>query len=53
MQKFGMKAVLTMLALNRSSRRQPDWDRVVIVASTVVTIALVALYAYGKAASRW
>jgi len=53
MRKVGMKALLTMLALNRSSKRQPDWDRVVIAASTVVTIGLVALYAYGKATSRW
>jgi hypothetical protein len=53
MPKVGMKAVLTMLALNRSGRRQPDWDRIVIVASTVVTIGLIALYAYGKATARW
>jgi hypothetical protein len=49
-----MKALLAMLALNRASRQQqPDWDRIVIAASTVVTIALVALYVYGKATSRW
>jgi hypothetical protein len=53
MPKVGMKAVLTMLVLNRSGRRPLDWDRIVIVASTVVTIGLVALYAYGKATARW
>jgi hypothetical protein len=53
MPKVGMKAVLTMLVLNRSGRRPLDWDRIVIVASTVVTIGLVALYAYGKATVRW
>ena len=53
MRKVGMKALLTLLALNRSSRQQPDWDRIIIAASTVVTISLVALYAYGKATSRW
>jgi hypothetical protein len=53
MPKVGMKAVLTMLALNRSGRRPLDWDGIVIVASTVVTIGLVALYAYGKATARW
>jgi hypothetical protein len=52
MPKVGMKAVLTMLALSRSGR-QPDWDRIVIVASTVVTIGLIALYVYGKATARW
>jgi hypothetical protein len=51
--KFGMKAVLAMLALNRPSRSQPDWDRIIIVASTVVTIGLVALFIYGKATARW
>ena len=54
MPKAGMKALLAILALNRSSRQQqPDWDRIVIAASTVVTIGLVALYIYGKATSRW
>ena len=53
MPKVGMKAVLTILALNKSSRRRPDWDRIVIVASTVVTIGLIALYAYGKATALW
>jgi hypothetical protein len=53
MPKVGMKAVLTMLALNRSSGRRPDWDRIVIVASTMVTIGLIALYVYGKATARW
>lgn len=53
MPRLGMKAVLTVLAFNRSSGRPPDWDRVVITASTVVTIGLIVLYAYGKATSRW
>ena len=53
MPKVGMKALLAILTLNRSSRRQADWDRIIIAASTVVTIGLVALYAYGKATSRW
>jgi len=53
MPRSGMKALLTVLALNRSSRKQPDWDRIIIAASTIVTVGLVALYAYGKATSRW
>jgi hypothetical protein len=53
MPKVGLKALLTILALNRSRARQPDWDRIVIAASTAVTVALVALYAYGKATARW
>ena len=53
MRKVGMKALLTMLALNRSNGRQPNWDRIVIAASTAVTIGLVALYLYGKSSARW
>ena len=53
MRRFGMKALLTILTVNRSSKRQPDWDLIIIMASTIVTVGLVALYAYGKATARW
>jgi lipid-A-disaccharide synthase-like uncharacterized protein len=48
MPKIGMKALLTIFALNRS-KRQRDWDLIVIAGSTIVTIGLVALYLYAKA----
>ena len=53
MRRFGMKALLTILTVNRSSKREPDWDLIIIMASTIVTVGLVALYAYGKATARW
>ena len=53
MPKIGMKAFLTILTLNRSSRRQPEWDVIIITVSTIVTIGLVALYIYGKTAAHW
>jgi hypothetical protein len=52
MRRFGMKALLTFFTLNRSERK-PEWDRLIIILSTAVTIGLVAAYAYGKATSRW
>ena len=48
-----MKALLTLLTVNRANRRAPDWDLIIIAASTAVTLGLVALYAYGKATGRW
>jgi hypothetical protein len=53
MRTFGLKALFAILALKRTRRRWLDWDRVILVFSTAVTIGLVALYAYGKATSRW
>jgi hypothetical protein len=44
---------LTLLTVNRPRPEQPNRDRIVMLSSIVVTIALVALYAYGKATSRW
>jgi hypothetical protein len=52
MRRVGMKALLTFFVLNRSERK-PEWDRIIIICSTAVTIGLVAAYAYGKATSRW
>jgi len=53
MPRFGAKALLTVLALNGPHRKRPNWDRTIILFSTVVTVGLVALYAWGKATSRW
>jgi hypothetical protein len=53
MRRFGMKALFTLLTVNRHAGKEHDWDRIVIMASTMVTVGLVALYAYGKATSRW
>jgi hypothetical protein len=53
MPRFGLKALFAILALNKTGRRRPDWDRIVLIFSTAVTIGLVALYMYGKATSRW
>ena len=53
MRAHGLKALFALFALSRASKKQPDWDRVILIASNVVTIGLVALYLYGKATSRW
>jgi hypothetical protein len=53
MRKIGMKALLTILTLNGSSRRQPDWDLIITIVSTVVTIGLVGLYIYSNSTALW
>jgi hypothetical protein len=53
MRRFALKALFAMLSLNRAGRKRPDWDRVILIFSTSVTVKLVALYAYGKATARW
>jgi hypothetical protein len=53
MRRFAFKTLFAMLSLNRAERKRLDWDRVILVFSTSVTIGLVALYAYGKATARW
>ncbi|WP_167561262.1 hypothetical protein [Bradyrhizobium sp. AS23.2] len=53
MRRFAMKALFTVLDLNRAERTRIDWDRTVIVVSTAVTIGLVALYIFGKSTARW
>jgi hypothetical protein len=53
MPRFAAKALLAILTANRSRRNAPNWDRIVILGSTAVTVGLVALFAYGKATSRW
>ena len=53
MRRFAMKALFALLTLSRDDDDPPRWDRIVLVASTIVTIGLVALYAYGKTPGRW
>jgi hypothetical protein len=53
MRRFPLKAVFALLTLNKAENRRLDWDRVILIFSTSVTVGLVALYAYGKATSRW
>ncbi|MBR0839243.1 hypothetical protein JQ607_03460 [Bradyrhizobium liaoningense] len=53
MRRFAMKALFTVLSLSRAERRRLDWDRTVLVFSTLVTLGLVALYVFGKSTARW
>ena len=53
MRKFAPKAIFSMLVIRRNAADKPQWDRIALVVSITVTLALVALYAYGKATSRW
>jgi hypothetical protein len=53
MRRFALKAVFTALTVNRAAHKRPDWDRIVLLGSTAVTLGLIGLYAYGKATSRW
>ena len=53
MRRFAMKALFTAFTLNKAERNRIDWDRNILIYSTVVTIVLIALYVWGKATSRW
>jgi hypothetical protein len=53
MRKFVPKAIFAILAVRKTATDRPQWDRIVLVVSSAVTLGLVALYAYGKATSRW
>lgn len=52
MHRFAMKALFTALSLSRAERTRIDWDRRILILSTGVTIALIALYVWAKATSR-
>ena len=51
MRKVGLKALFTLLSLNRAKDR-PHWDRVILIFSTSVTLGLIAMYVYEKVGSR-
>jgi hypothetical protein len=53
MRKFALKAIFTLLTLDRAERGRIDWDRTILIFSSAVTAGLVALYIYGKSTSRW
>ena len=53
MRRFAMKAFFAALTLNKAGRRRIDWDRSILIFSTLVTIGLIALYVVGKTTSRW
>ena len=53
MRKFAPKAIFSILAVRRIAADKLQWDRIALLASTAVTLGLIALYAYGKATSRW
>ena len=48
MRARGLKAVFALLALSRTSNKRPNWDRVVLIFSSCVTVGLIAIYVYGK-----
>jgi hypothetical protein len=53
MRTRGLKALFALLALNKTSNKQADWDRVILIFSNAVTVGLIAIYVFGKATSRW
>ena len=53
MRKAPLKALVSLLVLNRAGNTRLDWDRIVLIGSTVVTIGLIALYAYGRMNGHW
>ena len=53
MRRFAMKALFTALSFGRAERDRIDWDRRILIFSTAVTLALIAIYAWAKATSRW
>jgi hypothetical protein len=53
MRRLALKALFALLTLNKAEYQRPDWDRVILIFSTAVTLGLVALYVYGKVTSRW
>ncbi|MCW2020309.1 membrane protein involved in colicin uptake [Bradyrhizobium diazoefficiens] len=52
MRRFAMKALFTALTFRKGERERIDWDRRILIFSTVVTIVLIALYVWSKANSR-
>jgi hypothetical protein len=49
----GLQALVSLLAFSEADGTRLNRDRIVLVASTAVTLGLVALYIYGKVAGRW
>ena len=53
MRRLPLKVLFAVLALNKAEKKRLDWDRVILIFSTAVTVGLIALYVYGRATSRW
>jgi hypothetical protein len=53
MRRLPLKALFAVLTLSKTGKKRLDWDRVILIFSTAVTVGLVVLYAYGKLTSRW
>lgn len=53
MRRLPLKALFTMLTLNKTEKNRLDRDRVILLLSTAVTTGLVVLYVYGKLSTRW
>jgi hypothetical protein len=52
MRKAPLKALVTLLTLSQRTNARPNWDRLVLIGSTALSIGLIALYAYAKATGR-
>jgi len=44
MRKIGFKALIAILTIGRHSKKHVDWTLAIAIFSTIVTVALVALY---------
>ena len=44
MRKIGFKALTAILTIGRRSKKHVDWTLAIAIISTLVTIALIALY---------
>lgn len=44
MRKMGLKALTAILTIGRRSRKHVDWTLAIAIFSTIVTVALIALY---------
>ncbi len=44
MRKMGFKALTAILTIGRRSRKHVDWTLAIAIFSTIVTVALIALY---------
>ena len=53
MRKFGLKALAAILTIGRRSNRGVDWTLLITLFSTIVTIALVALYVLDRFGWLW
>jgi hypothetical protein len=53
MPRFARKSIFALFTLGLAERKRRDWDWIITIFSTCVTIGLVALYVYGKSTSRW